>query len=89
MIFLKVNSPKTVEDILKKDVKQATKEVAKYREAIKDVQSKIQALTSDRRDMRAQVAELDNKILACANEADRLMSAMTEVMDLIEGYKSM
>ena len=89
MKFLEVLSPKSVEDLLKQDVKQAEKQIEKYREAIKDVQEKIKALTTTRREVREQVAELDNKILACADEADRLMTGMTDVLKLVEKYKNL
>lgn len=89
MKFLEVNSPKTVEQLLKKDIKQANAQVANYKDAIKDVQGKIKDLTERRKGLRESVAELDNKILACANEADRLMEGMTEIMGLIDGYKNL
>lgn len=89
MKFLEVNSPKTVKQLLDRDIKQANVQVANYKDAIKDVQGKIRDLTEQRKELRESVAELDNKILACADHADRLMEGMTEIMDLIDGYRNL
>jgi uncharacterized coiled-coil DUF342 family protein len=89
MKFLKVSDPKTVKDLLDADVKQAEKVVADYKEAISDVQGKIKGLVAERKELRKSLVEVDNRIEVCSDEAARLMEAMTEVLNLISGYKGL
>lgn len=84
--MLNLLNPKSAEELLQKDLKQADREIRRYEDAISDHQRHIDSRRAEKAVLMARVKGIDERIEAEVAELKELVDDMTEVMNLRHEY---
>ena len=84
--MLNLLNPKSAEELLQKDLKQADREIRRYEDAISDHQKHIDSRRAEKNVLMARVKGIDERIEAELAELKELVDDMTAVMNLRQEY---
>lgn len=87
--MLNVNKPKTVEEILQRDIKQGNREIEKYQQEILKAQDKKRERLTQLKAVEAEAQKIRLEITEIGDDIFKAQKDLQEVFSLVQKYKGL